>query len=217
MNQWHLEKLPGDVRREAEGAAQQAEMPLHRWLARIIRDTCAGEGIAPARELVRGLESSAATVRVTVAAHDGVQSTPEPFAAPLAVPAVEPPVQPVINIVAAAPAPAKAEVETKIQPGTLQQLVDGLRHDALSPLGEARLYLKLLTEEMASIGDITTATGRSREHIARTLRLLTLSDRLRELIDSKALTREQAFALLDAGDRESFISPAPGAGNGGRA
>jgi ParB family transcriptional regulator, chromosome partitioning protein len=98
----------------------------------------------------------------------------------------------------------------------MAQLVGGLQRNELSPLGEARLYLKLMTEDMASIADITTATGRTRDQVARTLRLLGLSDRLRELIDSGALTREQAFALLDAGDSEDDNAIAPGASAGSR-
>lgn len=79
----------------------------------------------------------------------------------------------------------------------LAKLVQGLRRNELSPIGEARLFLKLMTEQMATIGDITVATGRTKDQVARSLRLLGLSDRLRDLIDRGALSREQAFALLD--------------------
>ena len=70
-----------------------------------------------------------------------------------------------------------------------------------------------MTEQMASIGDITVATGRTKDQIARSLRLLGLSDRLRDLIDRGALSREQAFALLDADDPDAANSVVPPMGN----
>jgi len=88
----------------------------------------------------------------------------------------------------------------------LTNLVSGLQRNELTPIAEARIYLKLLTQHMASIGDITVATGKTRDQVARTLRLLGLSDRLREFIDKGVLSREQAFALLDAADPEAFAS-----------
>jgi hypothetical protein len=236
LNEWHLERLPGDVRREAEGAARQAGVPLHRWLAQIIRDTCVAEGIAPARELTRGLDRAVAingTPATSARVNDAAAPKPEPpaikeaDAIPVAAaavnerdatepaparrsaPAPEPAPLPTIGITMLPPAAAK-----EVRSTTLQTLVTGIERRELSPLGEARLCLKLLTEEMASIDDITAATGRSREQVARTLRLLTLSDRVRELIDSGALTRQQAFALLDADDH----APDPtGPGARGRA
>lgn len=87
--------------------------------------------------------------------------------------------------------------------GALSKLVQSLRRNELSPIGEARLFLKLMTENMASIGDITIVTGRTKEQVGRSLRLLGLSDRLRDLIDRGALSREQAFALLDADDPDA--------------
>jgi ParB family chromosome partitioning protein len=88
----------------------------------------------------------------------------------------------------------------------IAKLVQSLRRNELSPVGEARLFLKLMTEHMASIGDITVATGRTKEQVARSLRLLSLSDRLRDLIDRGALSREQAFALLDVEEPASAVS-----------
>jgi hypothetical protein len=94
----------------------------------------------------------------------------------------------------------------------LAKLVEGLRRNELSAVGEARLFLKLMTEHMASIGDITAATGRTPEQVSRSLRLLGLSDRLRDLIDRGALSREQAFALLDA-EHPSPNSTPPSSGH----
>ncbi len=94
----------------------------------------------------------------------------------------------------------------------LAKLVQGLRRNELSPIGEARLFLKLMTEQMAPIGDITVVTGRTKEQVARSLRLLGLSDRLRDLIDRGALSREQAFALLDTDDPDTTKPVIPPSG-----
>jgi hypothetical protein len=102
-------------------------------------------------------------------------------------------------IAASAPAASSAFAAVREDRSMLMaKLVEGLRRNELSAVGEARLFLKLMTEHMASIGDITAATGRTPDQVARSLRLLGLSDRLRDLIDRGALSREQAFALLDA-------------------
>jgi hypothetical protein len=296
LNEWHLERLPGDVRREAETAAQRAGQPLHRWLAQIIRDTCATEGVAPSRELSRMPDDAAsangARTGIAVSRPTAGSTTPEgegstgpavarngaaseaaepvpvsiiatvesradakraPTRAPEAVAESEPterlfrrrpatapsapqPAARVVPVPASAPAvvattiitqsptePVRPRQATAAFPSPrpaprdekqimLTQLVAGIQRNELSPLGEARLYLKLMTEQMASIGDITAATGRTRDQVGRTLRLLGLSDRLRELIDSGALTRAQAFALLDAGDPETMIAVVPNIG-----
>ena len=96
----------------------------------------------------------------------------------------------------------------------LAKLVQSLQRNELSPIGEARVYLKLMTEHMASIGDITVATGKNRDQIARALRLLGLSDRLKDQIDRGGLSREQAYALLDAEESDTPDSAVPPKANG---
>lgn len=281
MSEWHLDRLPGEVRREAENAAQREGLPLHRWLANTIRDICIAEGVEPARELSRPSRDGMARAKSdrTVAAIPLMQVAParsssapravappppEPEPTPEAEPASPPPAPPrqtsrfaarlaelreanrqnadhQINYQngeryngRAAPAPSQAAPaaapnrpsgETRRFPtrppeppqaaasssgderqALLAQLVHSLRHNELSPLGEARIYLKLMTEHMASITDITVATGRTREQVSQTLRLLGLSDRLRDLIDKGGLSRDQAYALLDSGDPEAMLA-----------
>lgn len=355
MSDWQLDRLPGDVRREAENAAQREGLPLHRWLGKLIHETCDDEGIPPGRELTRAAPSHVAgnghrqqpvmparppvepirmpaqmrateparredppaaapanarprngnggghgataarsreptraqeptrrpepvapaarpgeprrqaapaarepTVREPFArearsAMASPASTPSPVQAsaarlstisslstvpPAAAPPVPhgmPPTLPMQSAsmpsrfaepapraqrqepprqeraaplapasVTAAPPASAASVPAALRSderlSSLAKLVQGLRRNELSPIGEARLFLKLMTEQMATIGDITVATGRTKEQVARSLRLLGLSDRLRDLIDRGALSREQAFALLDADD-----------------
>lgn len=369
MSDWQLDRLPGDVRQEAENAAQRDGLPLHRWLGKLIRETCADEGVPPGRELVRhaangsagnghrhqpvvpprpmveairispevraaeparpaerqaaaaptsnfqrngnGRDTPIATAPIAPAAAPPVARprepvrTPEPprvqepprqpsrvapvarEAAPPTAPPVSPPaptpsaqppfvrlstISPLFTAsssnaasaprgmpptppnpptstpsrFAAEPRPAPrrepmvAPTSPTAQPasaapvassattaspsaaqraedrlGALSKLVQSLRRNELSPIGEARLFLKLMTENMASIGDITIVTGRTKEQVGRSLRLLGLSDRLRDLIDRGALSREQAFALLDADDPDA-ANPVVSASSGHR-
>jgi hypothetical protein len=341
LSDWQLDRLPGDVRREAENAAQGEGLPLHRWLGKLIRETCAEEGVAPSRELSRGTAIAATgnghrhqpvvpprpiaePIRVAPLARAVEPSRPverpaeaappartfratngreaPPAAAPIVrpseppraaepprqpsrvaataretippapsapqpAPATTPPVQPpsarlstISSLSTASPAPRGMPPMSPLQPTPTQsrfsaearpasppprqepiatqaapappqivapvavsrvddrmtalgKLVQSLRRNELSPVGEARLFLKLMTEHMASIGDITIATGRTKEQVARSLRLLGLSDRLRDLIDRGALSREQAFALLDTDDPDAanpVIPPSSG-------
>jgi hypothetical protein len=398
VSDWQLDRLPGNVRQEAENSAQRDGLPLHRWLGKLIRETCADEGIALARELSPNLvrepvetgqrevpvppRSAPEPIRVPSAARfteraamanpprqpananesmvAATARSSEPdesmFAAEMARPIAPPPAQPprtaprrfsdvprmpeprvaeALHVVeprpavsprpavrvaptareaiardiaavrsaamargadvatspasfpartasfapspvspqstampsatqspessqsttgeswsarrarvaatgrytvprrstadAAAPSrptrepvPASAASARSASPmfaapsddrsAVLAKLVEGLRRNELSAVGEARLFLKLMTEHMASIGDITAATGRTAEQVARSLRLLGLSDRLRDLIDRGALSREQAFALLDA-DRPSPNPTPPSSGH----
>jgi hypothetical protein len=348
LSDWQLGRLPGDVRQEAENAAQRDGLPLHRWLGKLIRETSADEGVSPGRELSRGRSGEAgnghrhqpsqqpampqrvpvepirmapearsvnpspearavepqraAPTNGTYRAANGREAqtaaapvvarqsepqrqpnravpparepapptaprpaSPPPAAARLSpqstAPAVSPsprgmppmpPAQPTQNATptstpsrfaaeprpASQPAPAPAAsapaatpepavlapiatVTASVTPeaspsdermAALAKLVQGLRRNELSPIGEARIFLKLMTEHMASIGDITIATGRTKDQIARSLRLLGLSDRLRDLIDRGALSREQAFALLDADDPDTANPVVPPSG-----
>jgi len=109
-----------------------------------------------------------------------------------------------------------AQARAEERQAALARLVASLQRNELSPIGEARVYLKLMTEHMASIGDITVATGRNRDQISRSLRLLSLSDRLRDLIDRGALSREQAFALLDHEDPDAASPAVPPSASGQR-
>jgi len=244
VNEWHLDRLPEEVRREAEDAAHRAGLPLHRWLSRVIRDICAEEGIGASRDLPRiNIDTVPAqnVIRTAPAMPgdiaDPAAPSPETYRALTPLPP-RPPARPANapgNGIGAAfvayppshpahaprpqidirnywpkdqppPAPHMPPPRTDERQAALARLVAGLQQNELSPIGEARFYLKLLTEHMASIGDITVATGKTRDQVARTLRLLGLSDRLRDMIDRGVLSRDQAFALLDAADPEAFAS-----------
>ncbi|MDE2229024.1 MAG: ParB/RepB/Spo0J family partition protein [Alphaproteobacteria bacterium] len=84
----------------------------------------------------------------------------------------------------------------------LASLTENLGEGTLSPVDEARAYLRLLTEFSLDPRDVCSAIGRDMAHVVRTLRLLGLSPRLRGLIVDGRLTRAQAYALLDISDPE---------------
>lgn len=231
MSDWQLDGLPGDVRQEAENAAQREGLPLHRWLGKLIRESCDAEGVSTSRELMHGGASGngngqrSQSVVAPRPQGEPIRTAPQapqrPTAAPMVarqtdpsrqpnrVPPATPPVPPAP---ATPPAPA-ANGRSDDRLAALGKLVQSLRRNELSPIGEARLFLKLMTEHMASIGDITAVTGRTKEQISRSLRLLGLSDRLRDLIDRGALSREQAFALLDADDPDTANPVVPPSGS----
>jgi len=84
----------------------------------------------------------------------------------------------------------------------LASLTENLGDGTLSPVDEARAYLRLLTEFSLDPRDVCGAIGRDMTHVVRTLRLLGLSPRLRGLIAAGRLSQAQAYALLETPDPE---------------
>lgn len=84
----------------------------------------------------------------------------------------------------------------------LASLTENLGEGTLSPVDEARAYLRLLTEFSLDPRVVCGAIGRDMTHVVRTLRLLGLSPRLRGLIVAGRLSSAQTYALLDAPDPE---------------
>ncbi len=74
-------------------------------------------------------------------------------------------------------------------------LVENLQRQDLSPLEEAEGYHRLMQEFRRSQEDLARVIGRSRAHIANTIRLLTLPPPVRELVDSGELSAGHARAL----------------------
>jgi ParB family chromosome partitioning protein len=77
-------------------------------------------------------------------------------------------------------------------------LVENLQRQDLNALEEAEGYRRLLDEFGLTQEGLGTAVGKSRSHVANTLRLLSLPDRVRELLRDGALTAGHARALLTA-------------------
>ncbi len=84
----------------------------------------------------------------------------------------------------------------------LASLTENLSVGDLSPIDEARAYLRLMTEFSLDPRDVSAATGCDIAHIVRTLRLMGLPPKLKELVASGRLTRNHAYALLDMPDPE---------------
>ncbi len=83
-------------------------------------------------------------------------------------------------------------------------LVENLQRQDLNALEEAEGYRRLLDEFGLTQEALGQAVGKSRSHVANTLRLLGLPDRVRELLRDGALSAGHARALLTAPNPETL-------------
>ncbi len=83
-------------------------------------------------------------------------------------------------------------------------LVENLQRQDLNALEEAEGYKRLLEEFGLTQENLGQAVGKSRSHVANTLRLLALPDRVRELLRDGALTAGHARALLTVPHAEAL-------------
>jgi ParB family chromosome partitioning protein len=79
-------------------------------------------------------------------------------------------------------------------------LVENLQRQDLNALEEAEGYRRLVEEFELTQDALGRAVGKSRSHVANTMRLLALPDRVRELLRDGALSAGHARALLTAPD-----------------
>ena len=79
-------------------------------------------------------------------------------------------------------------------------LVENLQREDLSPLEEAEAYSRLTREFGRSQAGLAEAVGKSRSHVANTLRLLGLPAPVRKSLEEGALSAGHARALLGAPD-----------------
>ena len=75
-------------------------------------------------------------------------------------------------------------------------LIENIQREDLNPLEEAKGYARLLDEFGYTQEDIAAAVGKDRATIANLLRLLTLSDEIRQGLIDGAITMGHAKALL---------------------
>ena len=75
-------------------------------------------------------------------------------------------------------------------------LIENIQRADLNPLEEARGYSLLLEQFQYTQQQLADAIGKSRSHIANTLRLLTLPEAVRDQIESGKLTAGHARALV---------------------
>jgi ParB family transcriptional regulator, chromosome partitioning protein len=79
-------------------------------------------------------------------------------------------------------------------------LVENLQREDLSPLEEAEAYSRLMDEFGRTQASLAEAVGKSRSHVANTVRLLSLPEPVRRRLDEGELTAGHARALLATPD-----------------
>src|SRR5216684_7524004 len=79
-------------------------------------------------------------------------------------------------------------------------LVENLQREDLSPLDEAEAYSRLMREFGRGQASLAEAVGKSRSHVANTVRLLSLPAPVRRSLEAGALSAGHARALLGAPD-----------------
>ncbi|MBM3487562.1 MAG: ParB/RepB/Spo0J family partition protein [Alphaproteobacteria bacterium] len=75
-------------------------------------------------------------------------------------------------------------------------LVENIQRQDLNPLEEAEGYRRLIEEFAHTQEALAAVIGKSRSHIANTLRLLGLPDAVKDLVDAGALSAGHARALI---------------------
>ncbi len=83
-------------------------------------------------------------------------------------------------------------------------LVDQLRRAPLSPLNEANIYLRLLSDAGLSVEDAAKLVGKPASHVAMMVRILNLPRSVRALLDAGEITALHARALLGAPNPEAL-------------
>ncbi len=79
-------------------------------------------------------------------------------------------------------------------------LIENLQRLDLSPIEEAQGYQRLLDEFKHTQEALSGAVGKSRSHVANTLRLLNLPQDVKDMVESGALSAGHARALLSSDD-----------------
>lgn len=77
-------------------------------------------------------------------------------------------------------------------------LIENLQRQDLSPLEEAEGYSRLMSEFSHTQEALGQALGKSRSHIANSLRLLALPDPIKQMLSDKVISSGHARALLGA-------------------
>lgn len=83
-------------------------------------------------------------------------------------------------------------------------IIENIQRADLNPLEEAAGYQALAAQYSHSQDDIATIVGKSRSHVANTLRLLKLPDSVKSYIDAGKLSAGHARALINQPDPESI-------------
>ena len=81
-------------------------------------------------------------------------------------------------------------------------LIENLQRENLSPMEEAAGYKHLMDTYSLSQEQVANAVGKSRSAVANSVRLLTLDESIRELVDDGKLSAGHARALLSIEDQK---------------
>ena len=81
-------------------------------------------------------------------------------------------------------------------------LIENLQRENLTPLEEADAYQRLMEEFSHTQEALAQVISKSRSHVANMLRLLTLPDKVKEMVDSGVLTAGHARTLVNADNPE---------------
>ena len=84
-------------------------------------------------------------------------------------------------------------------------LVENIQRSELNPIEEAEGYQSLLNNYNYTQEDISKAVGKSRSYIANIIRLLSLSDKAKELLLQKKLTIGQVRPLIGHKDTDIYL------------
>ena len=84
-------------------------------------------------------------------------------------------------------------------------LVENIQRSELNPIEEAEGYQSLLSNYNYTQEDISKAVGKSRSYIGNIIRLLSLSDKAKELLLQKKLTIGQVRPLIGHKDADIYI------------
>lgn len=82
-------------------------------------------------------------------------------------------------------------------------IVENVQRSDLNPMEEARGYEQLMAEFNYTQNDLARIIGKSRSHVANTLRLLKLPESIQKLVHNGDLTAGHARALLAVDDPEA--------------
>ena len=83
-------------------------------------------------------------------------------------------------------------------------IIENIQRQDLSPLEEAEAYQRLIAEFNHRQEDLAKIIGKSRSHIANTMRLLNLPQAVKTLLQEEAITAGHARALLMADNAEAL-------------
>jgi ParB family chromosome partitioning protein len=83
-------------------------------------------------------------------------------------------------------------------------LVENIQRQDLTALEEAEGYRRLMDDFAHSQGDLARAVGKSRSHVANMMRLLSLPEPVKQMLDEGSLSAGHARALIGADDPVSL-------------